>query len=164
METTKDLIIQGEYEEVIKICDIMITTNKNNLNAWFWKGRAIKALARDKEAYQCYMNARGMENRMWYLNSMVMNQMILKSEEDKKRVRSMRPNDMAPPSLAPFFEPLFAPSADKLSQEGAYAQTLGQFKEALSLYEQALEQDPNHQQALRNKKRLIELLKKEGLG
>jgi len=158
-----DLIYKGEYEEAIKICDIMITTLKNNLDAWFWKGRALTALARDKEAYQCYMNARGMGNRMLYFNSMMMNQMILKSEEDKKRVRMMKPNEMVPSSFASYFEPLFAPSADELSREGAYVQTHGQFKEALSLYEQALEQDPTHQQALRNKKRVEKLLKKEGL-
>jgi len=51
IETAKDLIYQGEYEEVIKICDIMITTNKNNLEAWFWKGRAFPSFIRFSPSY-----------------------------------------------------------------------------------------------------------------
>ena len=55
------------------------------------------------------------------------------------------------------------PSAESWNAQGAYAQTLGQFEDALYCYEQSLSIDQDYHLAKRNKELVIRLLKAEGL-
>ena len=154
LKRAKEIIYEGDYELVIQLCDDVLSAEEGNPVAWFWKGKALTALARDKEAFQCYMKAKTMPNPLLIMNNMTISQGILDSEEGRIKMRKMKfPEDKGP---------LIA-VANGWSQRGAYSQTMGQFEAALYCYERALKIDPNYKPAMRNKERVITLLKNEGL-
>ncbi len=149
-----ELIYEGEYEDIVKMCDDVIFFENFNPIAWYWKGKALTALGRDEEAFECFENALGLPNFGLIMNSITVSSTLLSGGKEKINLRK---TEFSEKSI-----PLF-PGAKIWSQSGAYTQTFGQFEAALYCYEKALDINPNYQPALRNKKRVIQLLKSEGL-
>ncbi len=154
LSIAEELIYDGDYEQVIQLCDEILDSDKTNPYAWFWKGKALTALARNKEAFQCYMNAKNMKNKGLLMNNMSISEKLLRSDKDRIERRKMKFPDETRPWL---------PDADNWNKNGAYIQTMGKFEAALYCYDNALEINPNYKPALRNKKRIIKLLEKEGM-
>lgn len=148
------LIYEGNYEQIIQLCDEVIEKENTNPYAWFWKGKAFTALAKDNEAFECYRNAKNMGNKLVLMNNTLISEKILRSDKDRNEVRQRKFPDNS--------GPLFA-DADAWSKHGAYSQTMGNFEAALDCYERALKVDSNYEPAIRNRNRVIRLLEAEGL-
>jgi tetratricopeptide (TPR) repeat protein len=150
----ENLIYKGNFEDIIILCDSLLKRNSSSAMGWFWKGKALSALARDEEAVSCY--AKSYDLQKWHTcqTNYILTKSRLGDKSSKDRMRIMDRK----PELTDLY-----PSAENWNSKGAYTQTFGKFEEALYCYEKALELDPNYRNAVRNKERVIRLLKEEGL-
>ncbi len=96
----------------------------------FWRGKALTALARGKEAFESYMYARNLPNKNLLTNNITMSNSLLRSDKDRIKIRK----EVFPKQQYPIIT-----VADGWSHWGAYTQTFGQFEAALFCYEKALE-------------------------
>jgi len=149
----KKLIYNGDFEDIIVLCDNLLEKDPNSAMGWFWKSKALSALAKDEEAINCY--AKSCDLKKWITSQS--NYFYAKSRLMGKSSKDlMRKMDKTPQSTMPI------QSADSWNSQGAYAQTLGQFEVALYCFEKALGFNQEHSLAKRNRDRVIRLLKEEG--
>jgi len=149
----EELIYNGDFEDIIVLCNNLLEKDPNSAMGWFWKGKALSALAKDEEAINCYAKSCDLKKWLTSQNNYFYAKSRLMGRSSKDLMRKM---DKTPQSTMPI------QSADSWNSQGAYAQTLGQFEVALYCFEKALGFNKEHTLAKRNRNRVIRLLKEEG--
>jgi len=149
----EELIYNGDFENVIDLCNELLRKAADSSMGWFWKGKALSALGRDDEAVNCYAKSYDLKKWITCQTNYIGAKSILRNKNSKDEMRKME----NPPDSTTIIQ-----SAKSWNAQGAYDQTFGKFEVALYCFEQALSFDQEYSLAKRNKDRVIQLLKQEG--
>lgn len=151
-------INKGDFEEGIKIFKKAIKTKPTDAEAWFRRGKAHMALGEFYKAFVCFTEASKYGD----------------SPSIDLSLRTARLRSMGLPDLGSFlpaeaqlgdlvyFANIKDPNdvSNEYNENGVIFQMTGDFKSALDCYEKALKKNPQNKSALRNKKRLLRIIKK----